>query len=1090
MEREFLNYVGEQNPIDFTLEKSFLDAIEEIIGEYIANSNTFSSRIFRFFSNSVGFSTAIIQSAEIIINGEDIQDAITQGGVDAATANLAKAIALRLIKMGVGRIFAMAIGGGVGTIIKGAFGTEITALIESLSGTLDINVQLRNQFNNGEVLGGAYYQNGLSDTQPSGERELQAAINLAEQSRTKVELGGNFPVTEIFPRVEPGQAIFVGPPDLPKLVRTYEIYDGTIVNTIANAFEISIKQFQDLRSQSLDGEEYQHGDYIATLNDGRQLIIMRRNDRISVPVRVTSDDGGRQFSSSQTLGYRGDLIAVANNDEVLTIDATNQTNFSSYLLAIGGSQGDTIIGTDFGGSAGFGQDYLIGRDGNDIIFGNAGNDLIEGGSGDDILVGGRGSDTLWGDAGNDKIFAGTIADKEDDPDELDFNVLDGGDGNDTLYGVHVELDDNGDVISYEDNNIVDYLIGGPGRDIYYAGAGDIIIDDGLGTLNDQSIDDIQPQAIPNTLDEINLLLPGQAEPIKVDGSGLSGNQEITEPIWRANSLKDDAYPDGTLIPLSSLKLSSIPSPIEPTSFTEDTVFIEPGYGFPYLPISYEEETELTYYRFLEGTVIRKNEAFYYIRTPEFQPITNGQFQLTFEYLLDSVPLADFDDNKAPLSQRNNIFIEQKEDWLAFLASYFLAEEYDPNTVMTALEALSQQTDPIKQKLLASAEIPSFGNDEPDPNDSNPDEPTPTPPDTPIEPEEPPNPLENPIEPEIPTPPQLNWNPEFSTFSTSGDAANISLDLTQRITGEIREIGFFLVDDKEGIVDNIAPQTIGYADKALERSQVVFSILTDPPTGFTTQVSRTIGLNRDSHYRFYAIKNGTTDDVLSGRLSRNQIVFSTADSIQVSSTADNSFTLAWEDGEGAIDFVDVQIQAQLTGQPAPIGTSLQSSPQSEILDFRALAGREITANFTVQREAAFDNYVGFYQITDTNGSVLDPLTAQTLKPGNVGYMQAAFGNRVAGIDLATANQTTTMLSGAFEGGFLFAPFIITNGTLEQLLDRDTANGPAVYFPYLSANSDGADHIRLLGDNIFGFEDLPGGGDADYNDMVISARFTVA
>ncbi|HEY9599504.1 MAG TPA: DUF4114 domain-containing protein [Cyanophyceae cyanobacterium] len=40
----------------------------------------------------------------------------------------------------------------------------------------------------------------------------------------------------------------------------------------------------------------------------------------------------------------------------------------------------------------------------------------------------------------------------------------------------------------------------------------------------------------------------------------------------------------------------------------------------------------------------------------------------------------------------------------------------------------------------------------------------------------------------------------------------------------------------------------------------------------------------------------------------------------------------------------------------------------------------------------------------------------------------------------------------------------------------------YFAYLGANPDGVDHIRLLGDNTFGFEDLYGGGDQDFNDMV--------
>ena len=64
--------------------------------------------------------------------------------------------------------------------------------------------------------------------------------------------------------------------------------------------------------------------------------------------------------------------------------------------------------------------------------------------------------------------------------------------------------------------------------------------------------------------------------------------------------------------------------------------------------------------------------------------------------------------------------------------------------------------------------------------------------------------------------------------------------------------------------------------------------------------------------------------------------------------------------------------------------------------------------------------------------------------------------------------------------------VGESTLEELLDSDSGNDPSVYFPYLGANRDGFDHIRSLGDNVFGFEDLPNGGDRDYNDMLIQVE----
>ncbi|WPF87453.1 DUF4114 domain-containing protein [Cyanobacterium aponinum AL20118] len=62
--------------------------------------------------------------------------------------------------------------------------------------------------------------------------------------------------------------------------------------------------------------------------------------------------------------------------------------------------------------------------------------------------------------------------------------------------------------------------------------------------------------------------------------------------------------------------------------------------------------------------------------------------------------------------------------------------------------------------------------------------------------------------------------------------------------------------------------------------------------------------------------------------------------------------------------------------------------------------------------------------------------------------------------------------------------ISNGCFE-----DALSGFAdVYFPFLRANTDKLDHIRLLADNTFGFEDLANGGDRDFNHLIISLNST--
>lgn len=42
--------------------------------------------------------------------------------------------------------------------------------------------------------------------------------------------------------------------------------------------------------------------------------------------------------------------------------------------------------------------------------------------------------------------------------------------------------------------------------------------------------------------------------------------------------------------------------------------------------------------------------------------------------------------------------------------------------------------------------------------------------------------------------------------------------------------------------------------------------------------------------------------------------------------------------------------------------------------------------------------------------------------------------------------------------------------------------------MGVNSDKVDHTRLLGNNVFGFEDKVGGGDKDFNDTIIKIDFS--
>lgn len=197
--------------------------------------------------------------------------------------------------------------------------------------------------------------------------------------------------------------------------------------------------------------------------------------------------------------------------------------------------------------------------------------------------------------------------------------------------------------------------------------------------------------------------------------------------------------------------------------------------------------------------------------------------------------------------------------------------------------------------------------------------------------------------------------------------------------------------------------------------------------------------------------------------------------EVVETANGEFSLRFAQG------VVLNVRQTNAGLPRGIG-NLQEQGR-ELLDLQGLSG-SVRGGFTVYREAAFSNVVGFYAVDDANGTV------GGFTPGSAGYARAALENRVSGLDLAVSNQGTANFSADLSGGKIYAPFLIANGTVEEFLNENSSNSNSsdlvAYFLYQGANPDRTDHIRLFGNNVFGFEDLKGGGDLDFNDVIVEAN----
>ena len=184
---------------------------------------------------------------------------------------------------------------------------------------------------------------------------------------------------------------------------------------------------------------------------------------------------------------------------------------------------------------------------------------------------------------------------------------------------------------------------------------------------------------------------------------------------------------------------------------------------------------------------------------------------------------------------------------------------------------------------------------------------------------------------------------------------------------------------------------------------------------------------------------------------------------------------------------IAVEPTIVPETAPVTSSnIPAAPlataDSSFIDLSDVAANEfVSSTFTVTREAGFDNTVDFYEI-NADGSVVDPDSGATIAVGEAGYAEAALANRL-GLELATDNGASEF-SAELEGGKIYAPVIAIDSDFTALEDNIPTNDPAIYFAYSDANADGFQHVRTSQPNVFEFEDLPNGGDSDFDDIVVS------
>jgi RHS repeat-associated protein len=336
-----------------------------------------------------------------------------------------------------------------------------------------------------------------------------------------------------------------------------------------------------------------------------------------------------------------------------------------------------------------------------------------------------------------------------------------------------------------------------------------------------------------------------------------------------------------------------------------------------------------------------------------------------------------------------------------------------------------------------------------------------------------------VTPVITTPKLIKNSGETFTLK---DGKAIQFTIQNSLAQTVNELAAFTVDDAQGLIDGIAPGATGYTAKAIDRARTIFSTIANSPNGFDQKLSSQIlPFNNNGNLAFLYLKNNSIDNIKASGANNNLDSILFAQGNLNSLINEGIATLNWQDTNGAAATAPPELVANAIAISDVPNNNI--SLTSKILDLSQITAT--SATFSIYREADYNNTVSFYKITDaaTGGIDTNNDGLADLLPGQAGYARAAIANRIANADLFASNGSINTINTTFTKG-IYAPVLIINGTAQDYLNGYSFG---VSFAYTAGNSDNKDHIRLLSAGKWGIEDLPGLGDGDFNDLIISATF---
>ncbi|MDS3859650.1 FG-GAP-like repeat-containing protein [Thermosynechococcaceae cyanobacterium BACA0444] len=325
-----------------------------------------------------------------------------------------------------------------------------------------------------------------------------------------------------------------------------------------------------------------------------------------------------------------------------------------------------------------------------------------------------------------------------------------------------------------------------------------------------------------------------------------------------------------------------------------------------------------------------------------------------------------------------------------------------------------------------------------------------------------------------TPGPIQVNPGIFYIPTASDGVLQFHNVTAQ--GAYR-FGVFQVDDAQGRIGHLLPSDPGYAAAVQARQQTIFQNATSSNLNALTASTAAAALGdpqRLTQSEFQA--NGA---FMATQLEGNQhygLFFSENGQTQLS--IDNGVFHAEADSRGYVDLRWAKTQLE-------VGTSVLVTPGQP--------GYTLTAEVEIARGGAYNNTLALFKVDSFTGG-LDTTGDGVIdtKPGDVAYTQAVLQriqDPLTGRILPTVNTifSSERQTVALASSTLYGMALIANGSVGQFLGTNPSNAPTgpihSFFSFDAANPDGVAHVRRLGQTLWGFEDLFGGGDLDYNDMVV-------